>query len=83
MARYKILSGRLAIGNNIYEANEILDESQIPKNNLDSLLRYKTIKLLDESVIVEKVNKDLNNDGVIDSKDKSIAAKVLNSKAKK
>lgn len=76
MTRYQVL-GRLVVGLKIYENGEIIDESLIPSHNIQPLLTYKSIKPVDESIIKEVVNLDLNGDGKIDSKDQTIAGKVL------
>ncbi len=82
--KYVVLPVRLAIGGNIFTKDQVVTTSDIGLGYVQNALNAKVIKLLDESVVISKKavseseSLDLNKDGVVDGKDASIAAQVMN-----
>ena len=85
MTRYIVNGGRLMIDGREFKDQDVISDSDLGNAQVETLLRYKTIILLNEpaaatvATVPSKgvVDGDLNNDGVFDKKDKSIAGKIL------
>jgi hypothetical protein len=82
----KVKSGRLSIGDKIFNEGDILNVEQ--SSAIDALVRYGNLEVIQDTKVTSKVvedtkvtsgpvNADLNGDGVFDAKDKSIASKIM------